>query len=290
MGHKVILTLLEGPHDVSFIYRILKVNGFISTKKIIKDLPSPLNLYLSNPKSFQSVSVDEMKIGTVQQSFFPKEILEKGENTVVLFSTGGVTKSEVRKKIITQFYAVKDIENSKSAINELSISILFLLDAEEDGLQARINGISKEICDAMNINSDIKLTNASFIRIDNIDFGAYVFAKNDVETGRLEDILLPLMMKDNESIFDDATIFLSKINNYPLFSGRTNNTDVKQITKVVKQDFNFEKSLISTAGQLQTSGKSNVQVIRESSYLNDEKLLNDIQCKRIAKFFEECLF
>ena len=56
MKYKVILALLEGPHDVAFVYRILKEIGFKSTKKIIKDLPSPLNLYLSNPRQFQSAT------------------------------------------------------------------------------------------------------------------------------------------------------------------------------------------------------------------------------------------
>jgi len=292
MGYKVILTLLEGPHDAAFISRILKENGFTTTKKIIKDLPSPLNLYLSNPKSFQSALVEDMKIGTVQQSFFPKEVLEKGDNTVVLFSTGGVTKTEVRNKIITQFNAVKVAENSGEANNEkgLSISVLFLLDAEEEGLAIRLAAIAKEISDAMNVElAAATITNGGFVKIDDIDFGAFVFTKPATEKGRLEDVLLPLMQQANEPVFEDATTFLSKINSYALFTGKTNNADVKQITKVDKQDFNFEKSLISTAGQLQTSGKSNVQVIRESSYLTKDKILANDQCKLIAKFFEDTL-
>lgn len=292
MGYRVILALLEGPHDAAFIYRILKENGFTTTSKKIKDLPSPLNLYLSNPNSFKSASIEDMKIGTVQQSFFPKEILEKGENTVVLFSSGGVTKTEVRKKIITQFNAVKVANNIYAADKEenLSISILFLLDAEEDGLTYRLNGMSQEIETAMNLpKASIHLTNGGFTKVDDIEFGAYVFTKPETDKGRLEDILLPLMIETNEPIFDDASQFISKINEYSLFKGKTNNADVKQITKVDKQDFNFEKSLISTAGQLQTSGKSNVQVIREGSYLNKEKILNNEHCKLIVKFIEDSL-
>lgn len=292
MGYKVILTLLEGSHDTAFIYRVLKCNGFTSTKKIIKDLPHPLNLYLSNPKSFQAASVEDMKIGTVQQSFFPKEILEKGDNTVVLFSTGGVTKADVRIKIISQFNAVKYAvnANSKNSDENISISILFLLDAEEEGLKTRLTSISKEIEVAMDISGDnVTILNGEFVNISDIKFGAYVFTKYGSEKGRLEDVILPLMKQDNEVIFKDAAKFISGVNSYDLFSKKTNHTNVENITKVDKQDFNFEKSLISTVGQLQTSGKSNVQVIRESSYLNSMKILNDDQCKLIATFFENSM-
>lgn len=90
MGYKVILALLEGPHDVAFVYRILKENGFNTTKKLIKDLPSPLDKYLSNPRQFLSATFENLKIGTVRLSSFPMEVLEKGQNTILLFPTGGV--------------------------------------------------------------------------------------------------------------------------------------------------------------------------------------------------------
>lgn len=292
MKYRVILALLEGPHDVAFVYRILKEIGFKSTKKIIKDLPSPLNLYLSNPRQFQSASFHDMKIGSVQQSFFPKEVLEKDENTLLLFSSGGVTQSEIRKKIISQFNAIKEVGDDGSEDNEkdLSISILYLLDAEQEGMTFRLKAIADEIKEAMEyVDDNLDLKNSNFYKIDDIDFGVYIFSKPGEEVGRLEDILLPLMKKDNDDIYQDATAFLSKINNYNLFKGKTNNADVELITKVDGEKFNYEKSLIGTVGQLQTSGKSNVQVIREGSYLTSEKILNDDNCKEIIAFFEKSL-
>lgn len=292
MAYKVILALLEGSHDVAFVYRILKEIGFETTKKIIKDLPSPLNLYLSNPRQFLNTSFEDMKIGSVRLSSFPMEVLEKEQNTILLFPSGGVSQSEIRKKIITQFNAIKEVGNIGSADNEkeLSISILYLLDAESQGLTFRLNAIANEIKEAMGILEEtLEFTNASFFKIDDIDFGVYVFTEPGIETGRLEDILLPLMKQNNNDIFDDANDFLTKVNEYQLFKEKTNNTDVKLISKVDRQKFNYEKSLISVAGQLQTSGKSNVQVIRESSFLSTDKILNDPNCIAIAKFIENSL-
>jgi hypothetical protein len=292
MEYKVILALLEGPHDVAFVYRILKEIGFTSTSKIIKDLPSPLNLYLSNPRKFQSASFEDMKIGSVQQSFFPREVLEREQNTILLFSSGGVGQSEIRKKIITQFNAIKEVGKAGSADNEkdLSISILYLLDAETQGLTFRLNAISNEIKVAMEKPEEtLVFTNGSYSKVDDIDFGVYVFTEPGKETGRLEDILLPLMKKNNDDIFDDAAAFLSKVNDYDLFKGKTNNADVKLITRVDGEKFNYEKSLVGTVGQLQTSGKSNVQVIREGSYLTTEKILQDDNCKAIAEFISKSL-
>ena len=292
MGYRIILTLLEGPHDTAFVYRILKENGFTTTKKIIKDLPSPLNLYLINPRAFQSSSIESMKIGAVQQSSFPREVLEKGNNTVVLFSTGGVSKADVRKKIITQFNAIKIANNAAAADieKELSISILVLLDAETEGLDNRLISIATEIKHAMNLEAEpLTINNGKYYKLDDINFGAFVFTKPGDTKGRLEDTLLPLMRDKNEKIFEDAEGFISQVNQYDLFKNKTNNTDPKLITKVDGQDFDFEKSLVSAAGQLQTSGKSNVQVIRESSFLTNQKILGDNHCKQIAKFFDDGL-
>jgi hypothetical protein len=292
MAYKVILALLEGPHDVAFVYRILKETGFETTTKIIKDLPSPLNLYLSNPKQFLNTSFEDMKIGSVRLSSFPMEVLERGQNTILLFPSGGVSQSEIRKKIITQFNAIKEVGKVGSANNEkeLSISILYLLDAENEGLTFRLNAIADEIKEAMGIlQQPLQFTNASFSKIDDIDFGVYVFTEPGKNTGRLEDILLPLMKQNNNDIFDDANDYLIKVNEYQLFKGKTNNADVKLISKVDRQKFNYEKSLISVAGQLQTSGKSNVQVIRESSFLPADKILQDANCIAIAKFIENSL-
>lgn len=292
MGYKVILALLEGPHDVAFVYRILKENGFSTTKKLIKDLPSPLDKYLSNPKQFLSASFENLKIGAVRLSSFPMEVLEKDQNTILLFPSGGVEQSEIRKKIITQFNAIKEVGNVGSADNEkdLSISILYLLDAETQGLAYRLNAIANEIKAAMEKPEEtLEFTNGSYSKVDDIDFGVYVFTEQGKETGRLEDILLPLMKQNNDAIFDDVDVFLTKVNAYELFKGKTNHADVKLISKVDEQKFNYEKSLISAAGQLQTSGKSNVQVIREGSYLTNEKILQDDNCKAIAEFIGKSL-
>jgi len=292
MEYKVILALLEGAHDVAFVYRILKENGFNSTKKLIKELPSPLDKYLSNPRQFLSASFENLKVGTVRLSSFPMEVLEKDQNTILLFPTGGVEQSDVRKKIITQFNAIKEVGTAGSADNEkdLSISILYLLDAETQGLTFRLNAIANEIKVAMEKPEEtLVFTNGSYSKVDDIDFGVYVFTEPGKETGRLEDVLLPLMKKNNDDIFDDAAAFLSKVNDYDLFKGKTNNADVKLITRVDGEKFNYEKSLVGTVGQLQTSGKSNVQVIREGSYLTTEKILQDDNCKAIAEFISKSL-
>src|SRR5690606_12745043 len=208
-------------------------------------------------------------------------------------STGGVSQTEIRKKIISQFNAIKTTTDTNAADRErdLSISILFLLDAEEDGIVNRLSSILQEIKTAMGSNDEkLKIENSDFVTVDDILFGAYVFVKKDTDKGRLEDTLLPLMNENNDEIFKDANTFISNVSTYELFKGKTGDkTDVKEITKVDGQKFDFEKSLVSTVGQLQTSGKSNVQVIRESSYLTTDKILNNQQCKEIAKFFENSL-
>ena len=102
--------------------------------------------------------------------------------------------------------------------------------------------------------------------------GAFIFSKDGEETGKLEDILVPLMKQDNEQIFENAEGFIDRHYEESRCRGKK---------------FDKGKSVIGTVGQLQKSGGSNVVCIDQTDYLTDEKVLNNAQCKEIITFFDQ---
>ncbi len=77
---------------------------------------------------------------------------------------------------------------------------------------------------------------------------------------------------DKDKIFDEAEVFIKNCFN----PGR-----------VKRNNFNIEKALIGTAGQLQKSGASNVVCIGQTDYLTKEKISADEQCIKIVSFFNQ---
>ena len=102
---------------------------------------------------------------------------------------------------------------------------------------------------------------------------ADIFTGEDNDKGKLENILLPLMKKDTESIFESSKKFLEE------------NHEVERC----KSKFDDLKSIIGTAGQLQISGTSNTVCIEKSDYLTNEKILDNEKCKEIIAFFEKLI-
>ena len=77
------------------------------------------------------------------------------------------------------------------------------VDAETEGLENRLISIATEIKQAMNLEAEpLTITNGLYFKLDDINFGAFVFTKPGDTKGRLEDTLLPLMRDKNEKIFE----------------------------------------------------------------------------------------
>ncbi len=136
------------------------------------------------------------------------------------------------------------------------------------------------------------LENGTYCFSEGLKFGAYIFTGNNNETGKLEDVLLPLMKLDNDSIFENAEIYLKKnvdsLRTYPLKLSVKNGslTEIRS-TKKGDTDFDEQKSLIGITGQLQRSGKPNTAYISDSDYLTLDKIRNNQKCIGISTFFND---
>lgn len=290
MAKNIVVILTEGDHDAAFLYRILKANGFVKYSKVIKDFPPPLNNLLAT--DVLNVSVPDESIQNARSRFLPSNVVTEGDNMLLVYAIQGDSRGDKRKKLIDAF----NILNTKDAAQiqvakDTTISILYFLDADEKGIATRLSEINAELTTAFaGIAFNPFTANASLKTIDDILIGAYIFVEAGKQTGKLEDVLLPMMEADNEDVFKEAKLFLSIHEKTNLFKGKVEySTTDASIKKVIGEKYHPKKSLIGTIGQLQKSGKSNTVCISDASYLNDTKLTTDATCNEIVAFIRKSM-
>jgi len=291
MAKNIIFILTEGDHDSAFIYRILKANGMKTDHKTaIQKYPAPLKELMIN--GISSVPIEELNMEVARSRFMPSYVMQADDNYVSIYRVGGDSQEETRTRFIKSLNKLNFHDpDAIQALKDTQVSILFFFDADNMGVNKRIEQIQKELklsfpeSEAENIN---KLVNKEILLVENINTGGFIFTEKNKDIGKLEDILIPLMEKENNDIFDKAREFLSIHESTQLFKGKLK-YDNEGIVKVNGQDYYNKKSLIGTAGQLQFSGTSNTVCISKADYLNDDKIKSNETCKDVYNFIQKVL-
>ena len=294
---KINIFLCEGAHDVAFLFRIFRLCGYSDlSNKLIKDLPELFKKYiLKQIEEFDYQSgnlfgkpilpiilkteVAQLKINDIEQNsnfLDNKSSIEKQTDKisdfVLLYGVGGIKKINETKSIIHAFKALLN-SSTFNKKEKIECSVAFIIDADNEGVEKRTIEIKRNFeKDFTNLH---KLTHNSYVEDEKFSkIGLYVFSNHD-GLGKLEDIIFPLMKSNNEKIFDDAKIYFDT----HFDKERTKKNNVEEM-----------KSLIGISGQLQYSGVSNRDIIKQSDYLNEEKLKTDEKCVEIIEFINNfCL-
>jgi hypothetical protein len=270
MAKQIIAILCEGPHDVAFIARILKHNSFSSNDKSkIKDFPPPINSLLKTEAS--KTNVEDFNLIEVRQVLLPATSLVLNNNYFLLYSMGGDGKKISRQQLLNDFYSFIPKENEISSLPEdTNLGILYFFDSDDKGIATRITELNNEIEEVLNISP---FANHKEVYIHNgLKLGSFIFTGVDNNTGKLEDILVPLMKDGNEKIFDEADVYLST---------HFDNT------RCAKYD--NDKSTIGVVGQLQHSGSSNVVCVSKSDYINELKVKGNAKCVEIYEYINSTI-
>lgn len=136
-------------------------------------------------------------------------------------------------------------------------------------------------------------SNGSFGLYEGIKLGCYIFAGDNNNTGKLEDILLPIMNENNTEIFEGANKFLTDFHSderlFPLKLNFTEEGVVEERSQKAKDKYKYDrnKSLIGTIGQLQQSGGANTVCIGFTDYLTLNKIQMSEKCQAILKFLDD---
>lgn len=276
MATHIITVFCEGAHDVAFLTKILKADTFLSNDKLkIGEFPFPYS-HLLETEAKRS-NVNDLNLQEIRNTLMPSATLLKDKNFLFFYAMGGDTRKDKRQKLLSDLSSF--IPKSKSEFSTLPedtiLSVLYFLDADNKGVDKRLIEVGDEMQEiiteigehSFNENGD------SVSLFDGIlNIGAYIFQKQGEDTGKLEDILVPIMKENNDKIFEAAEKFIDE--NY-------------DSTRVNGKNFDHKKSLVSIVGQLQKSGASNVVCIGQSDYLSVKKIQADAQCIEIIDLFNK---
>jgi hypothetical protein len=213
---------------------------------------------------------------------------------VSIYGVGGGSRSDVRIDFIKKINDFnKPDPEAIQVLKDTEISVLFFFDADDKGIDKRIEQIKKELklsfpeSEAENID---KLVNKEIVLIEDVSVGGFIFSEDEKDTGLLEDILIPLMKQGNEDIFEKAEEFLAIHEQTILFKDKIIYDEDKTIKKKINgQKYSYKKSLVGTVGQLQVSGRSNTVCISDADYLNDAKIKSNATCIDIFNFIQKAL-
>lgn len=269
MDLKIIM--VEGPHDGAFISKVMQVNGYKTCKKPIgKYSPAFIAKYLSG--QYKNAPVDELNLQSVrQQIIFPSYSLLRGEEEMMLiFQMGGEGRDDKRKKLVGDIFNFLRSSMTADAVSDSGkITFVYEFDADEEGVEARLQQVTQEIRQIDDAFSGIT-ENGSYVESDSIRWGAFIFEDGSGK-GRLEDIILPMMEQDNDDVAACAKDFVDKRNTFKLF-------------QTVKPTSHPQKARVGVMGQLEKAGSANPAIIEQSSYLTEAKIMDSPACCQIFKF------
>lgn len=296
MDTQIIIALCEGPHDVAFLNKIIKTKGFKSNDKSKLDkYPRPISDILISEAS--KTDVEGFNIQEVRQSLLPAYTLIKEDVHILLYVMGGDGKIEKRKdfskKILSTIVQPGEIKQGRETHN-VTFGIVYFFDSDDKGIENRVNTIKSELNQVIGSIPDNAFTNnGSFGLYEGIKLGCYIFSGDNNNTGKLEDILLPIMNESNTEIFDAANKFLTDFHSeerlFPLKLKVTEEEIAEERSQKTKDKYKYDKtkSVIGTVGQLQQSGGANTVCIGFTDYLTLDKINESKKCQDILKFIDD---
>lgn len=280
---KVTIIMCEGPHDAAFLSRVMHEDSFKTYNNKLIDYPIFVRGFLL--KQLNTGSLEDYNLKVARGGLFlPAFALNKDDSLILIYNLGGDSKKDARNRIVSSFNILLREAKSGLSGNLLSegdqLSIVYFYDADEKGIQSRVDEVKEEIKEFLGIKRDIDIDHAKYCEEGDLRFGLYVFANTETSKGKLEDLVLPLMKNNNDDIFVDVESIVCKRKEryYKLFC-----TPVKKRDK----DFDEKKAMIGMMGQLQKSGSPNSTIIEQSDLIDSDGIAKDANCQRIISFLED---
>lgn len=275
---KICIVFCEGQHDIAFVSRVLKVNGYNGYDKKIKQFIKPFDTLFK--RQLEEKKVSDRKLGYNPDYRLPSVSLCRNEERLVFFhNMGGDGKATERSQLISMYKSIKGDDDFTSEF-PFDFRFLFLFDSDEHGIDTRIQELNTEF------QLDNIIKNGKLVEYDGYEWGAYIFHNHNTgsDTGDLEDIIIDIVSTTEPTILKQSKTFLDS-NILPAdrtkeFVCTNTDTSYKSSSK-----YKHKKSLLSVAGQLQFSGMSNAVFIANSDFLTLEQLTHNVHCSQIAKLF-----
>lgn len=269
----VKIVMCEGPHDTAFVSRILRVMGCGNDKTQIGKFPDYLSNFL---KKQYTPDVDTYPIYDARgKTITPNYGLNyKDEVLFLLYSMGGDSKKNNRNKMVSYFLNLFKTEMLNPAEMGFDLHFVYEFDADKAGRDKRLEMLNKEICEQMPDFPGV--SHGNYCNHANISWGAYIFSDPDRDDGKLEDMVLPMMRKNNKDVFADIELVVNKREAYKLYQTHKKKMDDDRWEK--------DKAMIGMAGQLNKCGSANAAIIEQSCLITDEQIVTNMSCLEIGSF------
>jgi hypothetical protein len=271
---RVNIVLCEGQHDIAFITRVLKADGFKAYNNKVKNFISPLN------NQFEAVlkgnDIGERSLGFQREHKLPSVALRNDHQLVLFHNIGGDGNLLARTEVISMYKGLKGNDDFTSSLG-FEFRFIFVFDADDVGVNERVSQVNQEL------GFDDVISQGTVSSVDGFEYGCYIFHDGS-QVGDLEDIILTMITNTEEGILSNSQVFLT---DNQLCTDRTKEyicTHQGQSYKT-KSKFKFKKSQLSVAGQLQFSGMSNSVFISNTDFLTYEQLTSNSHCTALKNLF-----
>lgn len=263
------LIVAEGAHDVAFLARLMKANAYVDPEIRVKNIePEPLrNFIIGLYKNYSF----KRNVNKINRRPIPTAVLRPKDETnneiAVLFASDGVNNYSNIETILKNFVILKNNPFGQDSLNDVDeIKVIFNIDADDKGIEERINTINgwiKRLTD----EDCPEILNFNAIEYKGIKWGAFISA-GSTGFGALEELVLPLFENGHNQIVSAVKQFISQKDSF----------DIPQTSKP-----NDAKSEIGIMGQLDMPGMSNTVLIDQSKLIDDEQLKDGVY-KEICDF------
>ena len=264
-----LLVFCEGPHDVAFVRLILKnIFGFKVVNWKFSEFPAPFNQFFST--TLTQHAAEDLNLDMAHKFFLPDSVMQKNDQLILLFNSGGSSKVEEVKVLLTNILPL--LERAKvftggatSIVTESRF--LFLYDADEKGaakIQEEFIQNFSIIDDKTWINADVNSAsdNPMATTIDPHK-GVYIWGASE-EEGTLEDLLIPLLQQSDKELMNKAE---EAVNG--MFVWDTQAEEKKHAVAEAAKRF---KAIITLAGQRKKPGSSMNIVIDQARLVSTQTL------------------
>ena len=194
------LMFCEGPHDASFLHRLLKTQlGFLTVKPKLSDLPYPISNVLQ--QSFRTRVADDLRLDLAKKFFLPDYLVVLDATLVMIFNYGGSNRRASMSPFLEAVFTLLGAPAFAGAAKPQFTYTVFT-DADDLGIVRALEEIRVDLATIGGLGwleSAWKEVGGTSAFTQGSAFGptaAYIWKKWAEDNGTLEDVILECLSGD----------------------------------------------------------------------------------------------
>ena len=285
---KVVFIFAEGPHDIAYIKLVLELCCNIKHEEYskISKFPRPINLIFK--QLLKNHTMGDLSLDMVHKFLLPDYVFHTDKHFIMLFNTGGMKNYGFVKRIVSCVLQEINTQDGSFEVYREDISFLFTYDADYKTPEKRKEEMKSllfpiDVNDACPEDKDTLETSPSvLLNASDKSVSFYIWSK-DNKSGTLEDILLPIYTKRNNTLLEKSQEFIDT--NFPdkfIFSDEITKTNIANKSKKIK-------ACITIAGQGEKPSRPLTAIIEDNVLADKDAFSSNIKVQEFANFLHDSL-